>query len=65
MKKYLDDINYYSSLKLSSCMSDCQGDKTSKEYNICYWGCLNRLDRRYKKYWVEQRKKLESWESGL
>ena len=33
VKKYLDDINYYSSLKITGCMRDCKGDEYSKAYN--------------------------------
>lgn len=55
VKQYLDDINYYSELKLGSCLKSCPLPETSSEYSLCKWGCLNRLDRRYKQYWVEQR----------
>ena len=60
MKKYLDDINYYSSLKLERCSKSCPaGNEYSKDYNECLWECYNKLDRRYKVYWVEQRQKVE------
>lgn len=58
VKKYLNDINYYSGLKFTACSKKCPGDESKVEHNECIWECLNRLDRRYKKYWQELKEQV-------
>lgn len=55
VKKYLSDINYYSHKKFTTCSKKCSGDEQDVGYNECIWECLNKLDRRYKKYWQEKK----------
>ena len=33
------------------CSQKCLKKNQSELKDSCYWDCLNKLDRRYKKYW--------------
>ena len=59
VEKFLDNINYYSKLKFQGCSQKCKSG-TDEDKNICLWECYNRLDRRYKQYWANQRTNVEA-----
>lgn len=55
----MDNINFYSKQKFAGCSEGCY-KKKDEEKNICLWECYNRLDRRYKKYWANQKTNVEA-----
>ncbi len=60
MEKFLDNINFYSKKKFGNCSAHCPKLPTEEERNTCLWECYNRLDRRYKKYWANQKQNIEA-----
>lgn len=70
LKGYLDNVNYLSERKMKKCASQCEA--ISKDYskgedrylekkrqeNDCWWVCYNKLDRRYRDYWLAQKNQL-------
>ncbi|KRX06709.1 hypothetical protein PPERSA_09111 [Pseudocohnilembus persalinus] len=66
LQNFLDQINYLSEKKMKNCTNRCYNqdyDATIKnpeiQLNNCNWVCYNKLDRRYRVYWTEQRDGLK------
>ena len=51
VEQFLDNINFYSKKKLQGCSKGCL-KLSGEEHFACLWECHNRLDRRYKQYWL-------------
>lgn len=66
---FLDNINYLSENKMKMCTKSCKqkisdesknGSSKEEVYDECMWICYNKLDRRYKEYWLDQRNDIVS-----
>lgn len=71
LNHFLDNINYLSENKMKMCTKTCKkkthtsfvpntSDISSqmKTHDECMWTCYNKLDRRYKEYWRNQKEDI-------
>ena len=42
--------------KMKNCGGKCEKKSEIGLRNACFWDCYNKLDRRYKRYWLNQKK---------
>lgn len=59
---FLDNINYMSKRKFDGCSKKCEKEQSvlpQRQFReVCLWECYNRLDKRYLRYWLQQKQKL-------
>ena len=58
VKQFLDNICFLSENKMNMCKESCAKKDNPDEYDNCNWVCYNKLDRRYRDYWLKQRNEI-------
>jgi hypothetical protein len=53
VEKFLENINFLSANKMNMCKSGCEKKENDFEKFNCNWICFNKLDRRYRDYWIK------------